>query len=171
MIEKGAGGLAIAIELLSAEAFAPYGRVIERPEWERDAEGPGWSWWAETALIAGDGRPVGIGYLDLAPVERRFDWAERHMRTQEAVFATSSDLLLYVGPADHLAEPGRLPPLDRFRVFRIPVGSGVVMDRGVWHGAPFTVDVPGSAIVLILEGTGRTDLALARFDPQEIAGS
>ena len=171
MVEEEVGTLAIAIEPLSAEAFAPFGRVIERPERERDAEGPGWRWWAETALIAGDGRPVGIGYLDLAPVERRFDWAERHLRTQEAVFATSSDLLLYVGPAEHLDEPDRLPSLDRFRVFRVPAGGGVVMDRGVWHGAPFTVDVPGQAIVLLLEGTSRSDVTLARFEPLEIAGS
>jgi ureidoglycolate hydrolase len=170
VVEK-AGRLAIATEPLSAEAFAPFGRVIERPRRERDAEGPGWRWWAETALIAGDGRPVGIGYLDLAPVERRFDWAERHMRTQEAVFATSSDLLLYVGPADHLEQPDRLPAFDRFRVFRIPAGSGVVMDRGVWHGAPFTVDEVAPAIVLILEGTGRSDVTIARFEPLEIAGS
>jgi ureidoglycolate lyase len=161
--------VAIAIEPLSAEAFAPFGRVVERPRREGDAEGPGWRWWAETALIAGDGRPVGVGYLDLTPVERRFDWAERHMRTQEAVLATSSDLLLYVGPADDLDRPGRLPPLDRFRVFRIPAGSGVVLDRAVWHGAPFTVDEASSAIVLILEGTGRTDVTLARFEPVEIA--
>jgi ureidoglycolate lyase len=161
--------VSIVIEPLSAEAFAPYGRVIERPQREHDAEGPGWRWWAETALIAGDGRPVGVGYLDLAPVDRRFDWAERHMRTQEAVLPTSSDVLLYVGPPDYPDEPGRLAPLDRFRVFRIPAGSGVVMDRAVWHGAPFTVDEAAAAIVLILEGTGRTDVALVRFEPVEIA--
>lgn len=162
--------MAIAIEALTAEAFAPYGRVIERPARARDAEGPGWRWWAETALLGGDGRPFGVGYLDLSPAERRFDWAERHMRTQEAVIATSSDLLLYVGPPEHPDEPGRLPALERFRVFEIPAGSGVVMDRGVWHGAPFTVDRAAPAIVLILEGTGRTDVTVVRFGPVEIAG-
>jgi ureidoglycolate hydrolase len=158
----------VAAETLTPEAFAPYGRVIARPERARDAEGPGWLWWAETALFAGDGRPVGVGYLDLTPGERRFDWAERHMRTQEAILATASDLLAYVAPADHPDEPARLPPMDRFRAFHIPAGSGIVMDRGVWHGAPFAVDRSSSAIVLILEGTGRMDVTVARFDPVEI---
>jgi ureidoglycolate lyase len=155
-------------ETLTREAFAPYGRVIARPERPRDAHGHGWEWWAETAILSGDGRPLGVGYLDLTPGEARFDWAERHMRTLEAIFATASDLLVYVAPAEHPEEPARLPAMERFRAFRVPAGSGIVMDRGVWHGAPFAVDRPSSAIVLILEGTGRTDVTLARFDPVEI---
>jgi ureidoglycolate lyase len=153
---------------LTPDTFAPYGRVIARPEREHDAAGPGWRWWAETVLLAGDGRPFGVGYLDLQPGDRRFDWAERHMRTQEAIIATSSELLVYVAPADHLEEPGRLPAMERFTAFRLPPGEGIVMDRAVWHGAPLAVDQPSSAIVLILEGTGRTDVAWARFDAVEL---
>ena len=153
---------------LTPDTFAPYGRVIARPERERDAAGPGWRWWAETVLLAGDGRPFGVGYLDLQPGDGRFDWAERHMRTQEAIIATSSELLVYVAAADHPEEPGRLPAMERFTAFRVPPGEGIVMDRGVWHGAPFAVDQPSSAIVLILEGTGRTDVTLVRFDSVEI---
>jgi ureidoglycolate hydrolase len=158
------------VEPLGPEAFAPYGRVIARPERDEDAHGPGWRWWAETALLSGDGRPMGIGYLDLVPGERRFDWAERHMRTQEAILATSADLLVYVGPPEHPEDPGRLPAVERFRVFRVPAGGGVVMDRGVWHGAPFVVEDAGPAIVLILEGTGRTDVTVVRFEPVDIGG-
>ena len=152
----------LPVERLTAEAFAPYGRVVELPFRPQDASGPGWRWWAETAYLAGDGRPWGIGYLDLEPAGRRFDWAERHLRTQEAVFATSADLLVYVAPAEHPEDPGRLPALDRFRVFRVPPGAGVVMDRAVWHGAPLA-DEPTRALVLILEGTGRHDVTMVRF--------
>jgi ureidoglycolate hydrolase len=160
----------VTVETLTADAFAPYGRVIARPERPTDAEGPGWTWWAETALLSGDGRAMGVGYLDLQPGTTSFDWAERHMRTQEAVLAMSTDILLYVGPPEHREEPLRLPSLDAFRVFRVPEGGGVVMDRGVWHGAPFAVQRPGNALVLILEGTGRTDVAKVPFDPVDIGG-
>ena len=102
----------LPVEPLTAEAFAPYGRVVERPERPEDAAGPGWRWWAETAYLAGDGRPFGVGYLDLWPAGGTFDWAERHLRTQEAVFATSADLLVYVAPADHPEDPARLPAPD-----------------------------------------------------------
>ena len=154
---------------LTPEAFAPYGRVVERPSRARDADGPGWRWWAETLVLAGDGRAWTVGYLDLQPTEAQFDWAERHMRSPEALLATAGDLYVYVGPADHLEEPGRLPAFDRFRAFRVPAGTGIVMDRGVWHGAPFAADGPTPALVLLLEGTGRHDVTLVRFPDSPVA--
>ena len=84
----------LAAEPLSGEAFAPFGRVVKRPSRPHDAAGPGWRWWAETAGLAGDGRPWGIGYLDLEPAPLRFDWAERHLRTLEAILPTARLALL-----------------------------------------------------------------------------
>ncbi|MFL5232075.1 MAG: hypothetical protein ACJ8DM_04025, partial [Microvirga sp.] len=51
-----------------------------------------------------------------------------------------------------------------FRVFRVPPGTGVVMDRGVWHGAPLADGAPAKAIVLLLEGTGTEDVTVVRFE-------
>ncbi len=161
--------MALKVRELSPEGFAPYGRVVEAPPRPADASGPGWTWWAETALLSGDGRPWGLGYLTLEPTDLRFDWAERHMRTLEAVFPAGGDAFVYVGPPDHPEKPQRLPSFERFEVFRVPAGKGVVMDRGVWHGAPFATDAPSGAIVLILEGTGRSDVTLARFPDTPVA--
>jgi ureidoglycolate hydrolase len=152
------------VETLTAEAFAPFGRVISQPERARDAEGPGWRWWAETVLLSSDGRPFGVGFLDLEPAAASFDWAEKHRRTQESVIATTGDILLYVASAEY----ERAPAEDAFRVFRIPGGSGVVLDRGVWHGAPLAPSGATTALVLILEGTGRHDVVVERFDAIEI---
>jgi ureidoglycolate hydrolase len=154
----------LPIRALTSEAFEPFGRVLERPGRPEDAAGPGWSWWAETQLLESDGRRWGIGYLDLQPSEPRFDWAERHLRTLETIVPIAGSCLVYVGPPEHLDEPERLPALERFQVFRVPPGSGVVMDRGVWHGAPLADEGPARAIVLILEGTGREDVTLVRFE-------
>ncbi|MFL5796816.1 MAG: ureidoglycolate lyase [Actinomycetota bacterium] len=161
--------VSIPVLPLTPDAFAPYGRVVERPERDGDAEGAGWRWWAETAILAGDGRAWTVGYLDLQPAEARFDWAERHMRSLEAVLATAGDLLVYVGPAEHPEEPGRLPALERFRAFRVPAGAGVIMDRGVWHGAPFAANGATPALVLLLEGTGRHDVTIVRFPDSPVA--
>lgn len=160
----------LPIRTLTAEAFEPFGRVIERPVREPDAEGPGWSWWAETLTLEGDGRPWGVGYLDLAPAAPSFDWAERHMRSLEGIVPVAGSCLVYVAPPDHPEDPGRLPPFDRFEVFRVPPGSGVAMNAGVWHGAPLADGGPARAIVLLLEGTGREDVTVVRFQdtPVEI---
>ena len=150
-------------EELTAEAFAPYGRVIEMPDRLADAVGLGWWWWGETVLMETDGRPVGIGYLDLRPEELQFDWAERHMRSQEVLIPTG-DCLVYVGPPDHPEEPEKLPPLESFRAFRVRPGQGVLLERGVWHGAPLALDGPLNVVVLLLQGTGSSDVSVVRFE-------
>lgn len=153
----------LAIELLTAEAFRSFGQVIEQPQRASDATGPGWQWWGETALLASDGRPYGIGYLDLQPTDLRFDWAERHMRSAEMLIPAGGDCLVYVGPPEHPEQPERLPSLDRFRVFRVRQGQSVVLHPGVWHGAPLAIDRPLNVVVLLLQGSGSTDTSVVRF--------
>jgi ureidoglycolate lyase len=159
------GERSIAIDELTDDTFAPFGTVVRTPPRAQDAEGPGWKWWAETVLLEGDGRRWSVGYLDLEPSPPpRFGWAERHMRSQEAIVPVSGSCLVYVAPAEHVDEPERLPPFEEFRVFRVPPGSGVVMHPAVWHGAPIADEGPAKAVVLLLEGTGRDDVTMVRFD-------
>jgi ureidoglycolate lyase len=153
----------LTVQELTAAGFAPFGEVIAQPDRQSDASGPGWQWWAETMLLPRDERPHSIGYLRLQPGNRRADWAERHMQSPEVVVPLGGDCLVYVGPPDHLEEPARLPALERFQVFRVRSGQGVVLRPGVWHGAPLALDAPLAALVLLLQGTGQTDKSLARF--------
>ena len=158
----------IPIETLTAEAFAPFGQVIARPDASSDATGPGWMWWGETAALAPDSRPYGIGYLDLQPAPLTFDWAERHMRSAEMLIPTD-DCLIYVGPAQFLEEPGRAPAPEQFRVFEVKRGQAVVLHPGVWHGAPLALDRPANVVVLLLQGSGTSDTSIVRWDkPIEI---
>jgi ureidoglycolate lyase len=161
-------GVHLAVKELSAEGFAAYGRVLERPPRAPDASGPGWSWWGETLTLTSDGRPFGVGMLDVQPGHSSFDWAERHMRTLEAIVPLDADILVYVGPPDDLDRPESLPALERFEVFRVPRGRGVVLEPGVWHGAPLALDAPSGAVVLLLEGTGREDTTVVRFDSRPV---
>jgi ureidoglycolate hydrolase len=158
----------LPIEELTAGRFSPFGRVIARPSRTEDAGGPGWRWWAETMLLASDGRPFGAGYLDLAPAPLRFDWAERHFRTVEVLVPMGADCLVYVGPPDPREPAGQLPPLREFRVFRVPPGMGVALDPGVWHGAPLALGAPTQVLCLILEHTGRDDVTVVRFGDRPV---
>lgn len=160
----------LQVETLTAEAFAPFGEVIQQPPAPAGATGPGWQWWGETLLMAGDSRPYGVGYLHLEPTAPRFDWAERHMRSAEMLIPAGGACLVYVGPPEHPEQPEQLPELGRFRVFRIEAGQGVLLHPGVWHGAPLADDGPLDVVVLLLQGTGATDTSVVRFEetPVEI---
>src|SRR5215207_1581050 len=109
----------LPIQDLNEQAFRPFGKIIEQPTRAQDAQGPGWRWWSENALMESADRPYQIGYLDLTPADLKFDWAERHMRSAELIIPTGGDCLVYVGPPDNPAEPGRMPPLEQFQVFRV----------------------------------------------------
>ncbi|HEU5102856.1 MAG TPA: ureidoglycolate lyase, partial [Roseiflexaceae bacterium] len=150
----------LPIQELTPAAFAAFGHVIAQPARTPDATGPGWQWWGEIAQLAADQRPFGVGYLDLRPAELRFDWAERHMRSPEMLIPAGGDCLVYVGPPEHLETPGRLPALDRFQAFRLRQGQAVVLNPGVWHGAPLAIDRPLNVVVLLLQGSGAAGTSL-----------
>jgi ureidoglycolate lyase len=157
----------LRVRELTAESFAPYGRTIDVPTRADDASGPGWRWWAETVSLPTDGRNFGVGYLELSGSPMRFDWAERHMRSVEVVVPLGGECLVYVGPADHPEEPAAIPGRERFEVFRLRPGTGAAMDAGVWHGAPLS-EGESSAMVLLLEGTGASDVTVVRFEDDPV---
>lgn len=154
----------LKIEDLIAESFAPFGEVIDQPARPQDAQGHGWMWWGENYTLAGGDRNYAIGYLDLQPGDLSFNWAERHMHSDELLIPMGADCLVYVGPADHPEEPMHLPSLDRFRVFRLTPGQGVLLHKGVWHGAPMALDKPLNVTVLLLKETGKIDGYVVRFE-------
>lgn len=154
----------LKIEDLTVESFAPFGEVITQPDREHDAQGLGWMWWGENHTMAGGDRKYAIGYLDLVPAELTFDWAERHMHSDELLIPMGGECLVYVGPPDYPEEPDRLPPLERFRVFRLRAGQGVLLGKGVWHGAPMALDEPLNVTVLLLKDTGKVDGYVVRFE-------
>ena len=144
---------------LVPKELARFGRVVAPPSTAPDATGPGFSWWAETTTLAAADRPYGIGVLALEPTDLAFSWAERHWYSEELIVA-GTDVLVYVGPHDAAG----FPSLEAFRVFAVPAGHGVLLGRGVWHGAPLAIERPGHAVVLLLEGTGTSDTEVVRFE-------
>jgi ureidoglycolate lyase len=150
----------VIAEALTPEAFEPFGMVVGRPAAPADASAPGWSWWAHAGGLPAEERPYAIGYLALEPAEPAFDWAERHERSVEMIAPLGAECLVYV------AAPG--PEPESFRVFRVQPGQAVVLDRGVWHGAPLAPREPTAALVLLLEGTGAQDTVVHTFSDKPI---
>lgn len=159
----------LPIQDLTAQAFRPFGKIIEQPNRAEDAQGPGWTWWGENALMENADRPYQIGYLDLKPSELKFDWAERHMRSTELIIPTGGDCLVYVAPPEYPDEPERMPAFDRFQVFKVRAGQAILLDKGVWHGAPLAIDKALNVIVLLLSRTGEVDLSLVRFEDNPVS--
>jgi ureidoglycolate lyase len=147
---------------LTTPAFGAFGTVVAVPGRESEASGPGWRWWAETAFLPGSVR-YGIGYLQLQPTPLAFDWAERHLATVEMIVPMGGDCVIYVAPPNPPDEIDRHPRLGDFGAFRVRPGQAVILNSGVWHGAPLTVEDNSAALVLLRENTGRDDVTVVRF--------
>jgi ureidoglycolate lyase len=158
----------LQIQNLSQEAFAPYGEVIELPDRPADASGPAWQWWGNLMTMTEGERPYAVGYLTAAPAEMQFDWAERHMQTDELIAPLTGDCLVYVAPPDHPDEPDRLPGQDRFSVFRVRSGQAVLLRRGVWHGAPMAETGLVRVLIVLQQDAGSRDGYVQRFEDRPI---
>ncbi len=155
----------LRIESLSAQAFAPFGTVIEQPSRSADATGSGFQWWAELVDLNGGDRPYAIGVVGLTPAPLRFDWAERHEQSDELIVPMGEGCLIYVGPAE-VADISTA--LDRLHVFRLAAGQAVLLRPGVWHGAPMTDSQPLSVLIVLLHDTGSQDTRISRFEPTPV---
>jgi ureidoglycolate hydrolase len=116
--------LALPVLPLSAEAFAPYGRVL-KPAGRRDAGREGYDIWVEP--FAAQSRPR----LQIVRYHARpFTVAlvERHLHVTEARQPIGGPPAIIV-----VAEPSETPPVpEAFRAFRLN-GVGVLLHRGTWH--------------------------------------
>ncbi len=153
----------VKIEELSPEAFAPFGAYAHLidPTGERLGAPP--------VEFFRDMMQLGLGTATVASfsvcrVERRpraIDVTEYHNTTGEGILPLDSDVLIHVGPA---TPPGDAPPIERFRVFRVPRGTCVALRPGVWHHAPITIDErPANVLIVLPERTYAVDCMVVRL--------
>jgi ureidoglycolate hydrolase len=90
------------------------------------------------------------------------------MQASELLLPLGGECLVYVGPPDYLDEPDRMPGLERFRVFGVKQGQGVLLKPGVWHGAPLAFGGQLNVAVLLLKDTGAMDTSLVRFEEHPV---
>ena len=64
---------------------------------------------------------------------------EVHLNTDELIMPLDGDMVIVVG---HAREDG-VCPVDELEAFRVPCGSLVRMNRGVWHTVPFKCKTDG----------------------------
>lgn len=132
------------IEELSLEAFKPFGTYVAMLDPGTEAIGD------DPVRFYRDMAPMAIAHPRSLPaasicrVKKRppiVDVTEMHTYTAEGNLPLDGDALIHVAPAT----PNGVCPIDKIRIFRVPRGTFVVMNPGVWHHAPFAA---GGADVL-----------------------
>lgn len=155
------------IEELTLEAFRSFGTFVNmlNPDTEAIGDGPV-KFHRDMALLAVQ-HPRSLPAFSVCRVEKRplvVDISEIHNYTAEGSMPLDADALIHVAPAT----PNGVCPKDRIRVFRVPKGTFVTTNAGVWHHAAFAykADILNMLIVLP-ERTYANDCIVVSFEKHE----
>ena len=133
----------IVAEPLTAEAFKPFGAVLE------GSSVPGRVFLSDTLA---NGRPQAPVCLSVATVEPKKDLPlqvkvlERHEHSSQTFIPLSVSRYLVLATLD---APGGGPDLTRLRAFVARGGQGVTYAMGTWHHPVTVLDAPASFVVLM----------------------
>lgn len=152
----------IRTEPLTAEAFAPYGEVIEAagaPD-RIINQGLCGRFHNLAQLDFGPGGRAGISVFDAEPraLPYRLDLMERHPDGSQAFIPMSAVPFLVIVAPDEGGRPGAP------RAFLTAPGQGVNYRRGTWHGVLTPLSAPG--LFAVVDRIGDTaNLEEVRLEP------
>ncbi|MDO5605123.1 MAG: ureidoglycolate lyase [Paracoccus sp. (in: a-proteobacteria)] len=146
---------------LSAQAFAPFGDVLEisgQPD-QIINQGLCGRFHDRAAMDFGGGRAgISLFHARLCSLPHRLDLLERHPLGSQAFIPMSASRFLVVVAPDDAGRPGA--PL----AFIARAGQGVNLHRGVWHAVLCPLDGTGIYAVIDRIGGGN-NLEEQRIDP------
>ena len=146
----------IRIEPLTAEAFAPFGKVIDvegrPPDYVAASGTQGWHVGFES------GRPL-VSLLRTPFQGLRFRTMERHFHVSQAFIPLGGEhAAVAVAPPSEDA----MPALDAIRAFLLDGSKGYVLHRGTWHSLDrFPLRPPDTRFVMITDHETQDDLMTA----------
>lgn len=138
----------IKFKELSLEAFQLYGSFANMLEPDGYCfEGPVSRFYRDCAQqYLGTGGQASFSLCQIWERPLVIDGGEYHNYCEEAILPLDGDILMYVGPAT----ASEFPPLDEIEVFRVPKGTLIVVNPGVWHFLPFPFQCQKVNILCIL---------------------
>ncbi|NDV01885.1 ureidoglycolate lyase [Pseudoroseicyclus tamaricis] len=157
----------IAAEPLTAEAFAPFGDVLEAagPYDKLINEGLCGRWHDRARLDFGTGR-AGISIFRAEPRALPYDCTllERHPEGSQAFLPLHQAPFLVIVAPDAGGQPGAP------RAFLTAPGQGINLYRGTWHGVLTPLSPPGLFAVVDRIGEGANLEEVRLEDPVRVTG-
>jgi ureidoglycolate lyase len=123
---------------LTAESFAPFGRVLEA-HGEITKQGENWQCGSPVDFMMPGVPMMGVGIVACQAFPAAVDSLERHVSREELLWATTEDLVMAVDLPIHLGAACARPDARTTTVFRIRAGQALILARGAWHSPAFAV--------------------------------
>jgi ureidoglycolate lyase len=148
----------VRIEALTAEAFAPFGRLIDvgdrAPDYVGASGTAGWH------VAFESGRPL-VSLLRTPYQGLRLRKMERHFHVSQAFIPLGGEQAA-VAVAPPSADRGDVLQLDAIRAFLLDGSKGYVLHKGTWHSLDrFPLRPPDTRFVMLTDHETQEDLTAA----------
>lgn len=128
----------IEVTELTAENFAPFGRLVKAYDRNATKEGENWECFSSVDFLIPQA-PMGIGIVNSGELPLQITGMERHVSREEVLWATTEDLIMLEDLPVYMGSGNARPDADTTRAFRIKAGQVIVINRGTWHSPAFAV--------------------------------
>lgn len=155
----------VKIENLEPTNFLPFGFIANHtnPNTEKIGADPIEFYRDMAQLDLGQASKASFSTCRVESREFVIDVTEFHSSTGEGILPLDADVLIHVAPAT----PNGIVPLEKFRVFRVPRGTLVVLRPGVWHHAPFSLGGVANVLIVLPERTYANDCTVVELTPAD----
>jgi ureidoglycolate lyase len=141
----------LVIEPVSAEAFAPYGALIEAAE-DGKPFGPD-----EAQLTLNRGTPR-FYIMNLHRRPMAFRVITRHLQVTQCLASVGGKpWVIAVAPPDAPDDVNGVPDISRLRAFRVEGDQALMLAASAWHAGPFFEDEAVGFFNLELADTNQVD--------------
>ena len=138
----------VKVEMLTQEAFKPFGRVLTTQERKAGGNPKSHLWYPQVEIIE---NPTSINLMKVIPRSFVLKDFEGHAHTAENLIPMDGDLIVGVAPAGTLLT-------DKIKAFYIPQGLGISLNPNVWHAVPFAVGKEVMSCVIFKNNTSTEDI-------------
>ena len=138
----------IALEPLTADAFAPFGQLITSRDEPPKFDAPHLDAWQMDFAVEGD---IELMYVRYTHQEMRWSTMERHFNiTQSFMALGGAASVMAVANPTHANDRSALPRPETVRAFLVDGAQGIMLWRGTWHALTrFPVPTAGGAFAMI----------------------
>jgi len=142
---------ALRVQPLTAESFAPYGKVLAKPEGVAPAfDREDFKGWVGVADLAGyDPEQAVWSLLRVNRHQMPVNKLERHCVCPETFIPLTGSAVLVVAPPSDPADPDARPDESKIAAFLLDGSAGVLFPPGGWHWVPFAISETMDILVLL----------------------
>jgi len=151
---------------LTAASFSKFGKAIDIPKSPPLVETETVKYWGTIASFMVEGETE-VGICIVKKDSNIIESMERHVGTPELIAPIEGDFVIPVAASRNLEDPNETPKVEDSEAFYVNEKQAFVMDKGVWHWAPFPVGKESSFYVIFKKETTKRDMTVKKFKDEK----